>query len=102
MIRLQPHTVFSNRTGHRLLLRQFKGHTANVLLPSDASRAFLWDSVWEQELLQARTVPPSLWLFSATPPLSLLPISIAPLPFFLCHGSSEQCPSHFLLSTDLL
>ena len=51
-MRLQPHTLFSNRLGQQVLARQYKGAKEERLHPSDPDRPLLWESIWQPELLQ--------------------------------------------------
>eukprot|EP00850_Spirogloea_muscicola_P018627 SM000173S02996 [mRNA] locus=s173:28246:52241:- [translate_table: standard] len=53
VVRIQPHTLLTNRLGRRMHLRQANvGAHAEVLQPGDLAKPFLWPSIWEPELLQ--------------------------------------------------
>ncbi|GJP54206.1 hypothetical protein CLOM_g13301 [Closterium sp. NIES-68] len=52
VIRLQPHTVFSNRTGQALHIRQAGGSIIRHLAPADSMKPIVWESIWLAEHLQ--------------------------------------------------
>lgn len=54
VIRLQPHTVFTNRLGQTLYIKQLAVPDEDVLGPADVARPLLWRSIYEQELVQVR------------------------------------------------
>ncbi|KAL2613699.1 hypothetical protein R1flu_025391 [Riccia fluitans] len=51
VVHLQPHTVFVNRLGQTLRLRQADTEREEVIYPNDAARTILWQSTSEPELL---------------------------------------------------
>ena len=52
VVRLQPHTIFSNCLGQTVFVRQINCSTEERLEPTDGSRPLHWESIWEPELLQ--------------------------------------------------
>ncbi|XP_024384462.1 uncharacterized protein [Physcomitrium patens] len=52
VIHVQPHTLFVNRLGRRLSLRQCDLRHEELFYPNDPPKAILWQSTNEQELLK--------------------------------------------------
>lgn len=51
---MQPHTVFVNRLGRRLSLRQCGMGHEDLFYPNDPPKAILWQSTQEPELLEVQ------------------------------------------------
>lgn len=49
---MQPHTLFVNRLGRRLSLRQCGMGHEDLFYPNDPPKAILWQSTQEPELLE--------------------------------------------------
>jgi hypothetical protein len=56
VIHVQPHTLFVNRIGQRLSLRQGDITYEEMLYPNDPPKSFLWQSTRELELLKVLCV----------------------------------------------
>jgi vacuolar protein sorting-associated protein 13A/C len=56
VIHVQPHTLFVNRIGQRLSLRQGDITYEELLYPNDPPKSFLWQSTRELELLKVLCV----------------------------------------------
>jgi vacuolar protein sorting-associated protein 13A/C len=56
VVRLQPHTVFTNRLGQVLYLKQHGVLEEDVLGPAEVAKPLLWRSIYEQELVQVRSL----------------------------------------------
>lgn len=54
VIHVQPHTLFVNRLGKRLSLRQNGMGHEDLFYPNDPPKAILWQSTKELELLQVK------------------------------------------------
>eukprot|EP00271_Cylindrocystis_brebissonii_P008358 TRINITY_DN2254_c0_g1_i1.p1 TRINITY_DN2254_c0_g1~~TRINITY_DN2254_c0_g1_i1.p1 ORF type:complete len:1958 (-),score=356.45 TRINITY_DN2254_c0_g1_i1:258-5252(-) len=54
VVRLQPHTLFTNSLGEFLYVRQTGCKEAEALKPTDVLRPLLWESIWQPELMQVR------------------------------------------------
>ncbi|CAM6102066.1 unnamed protein product [Calypogeia fissa] len=52
IVHLQPHTVFINRLGQRIRLRQGELDHEELLYPNDAARTILWQPTGDAELLR--------------------------------------------------
>jgi hypothetical protein len=52
VIHVQPHTLFVNRLGRRLSLRQCDQEHVELFYPNDPPKAILWQSTDEPELLK--------------------------------------------------
>jgi len=58
---VQPHTLFVNRIGQRLSLRQGDITYEEMLYPNDPPKSFLWQSTRELELLKVLCVNHSVF-----------------------------------------
>eukprot|EP00250_Pteridium_aquilinum_P021886 c25256_g1_i1 orf=924-13886(-) len=52
MVNFQPHTLFVNRLGKQLYLRQCDLDSAELLYPNDPPKVFLWQSATDPELIK--------------------------------------------------
>ncbi|KAH9312827.1 hypothetical protein KI387_027862 [Taxus chinensis] len=52
VVHFQPHTLYINRTGYRLLLQQCGSGHIEWIYPTDPPKVFLWQSISQKEQLQ--------------------------------------------------